>query len=95
MEAAARGDIRFYLGITAPPLWSVVHRWPKAMPHYRVGHLDRVRTIEERIAALPGLALAGNAYRGIGIPDSIHSGEQAAVRVVEGLGDRPLRGHPR
>ena len=51
------------------------------MPQYHVGHLDRVATIDRDLAAFPKLALAGNAYHGVGIPDSIHSGEQAAERV--------------
>ena len=53
------------------------------MPGYTVGHLARVRTIQERIAALPGLFLAGCSYCGVGIPDTICSGEQAAVRLMD------------
>ncbi len=48
------------------------------MPQYEVGHLDRINEIENEIKNLPGLALAGNAYRGAGIPDCIRSGEAAA-----------------
>jgi oxygen-dependent protoporphyrinogen oxidase len=47
--------------------------------------LDRVKAIEERAAQLPGLALAGNAYRGVGIPFCIRSGEAAAERIVGGI----------
>jgi oxygen-dependent protoporphyrinogen oxidase len=56
------------------------------MAHYKVGHLDLVDAIDRRVAQHPGLALAGNGYRGIGIPDCIHSGETAAERVIESLG---------
>ena len=55
------------------------------MPQYAVGHLDRVAAIEGRAAALPGVALAGAAYRGVGIPDCMRSGETAADRL-EGEG---------
>jgi protoporphyrinogen/coproporphyrinogen III oxidase len=54
------------------------------MPQYHVGHLDLVRQIEEGAAAIPHFALAGNAYRGVGIPFCIHSGEQAAERIMAG-----------
>jgi oxygen-dependent protoporphyrinogen oxidase len=53
------------------------------MPQYHVGHLDLVRQIEARAGAIPHFALAGNAYRGVGIPFCIHSGEQAAERVIK------------
>jgi oxygen-dependent protoporphyrinogen oxidase len=82
IEAGAGQDLRRYLGITAPPLWSALHRWPCSMPRYRVGHLEAVAAIEARLDALRGLALAGNAYRGIGLPDTIHSGEMAAERLM-------------
>jgi oxygen-dependent protoporphyrinogen oxidase len=60
-----------------------VHRHRLAMPQYAVGHLERVDAIEARAAALPALALAGAAYRGVGVPDCVHSGEAAADRVFE------------
>jgi oxygen-dependent protoporphyrinogen oxidase len=85
---AVRDDLRFYLGITQEPLWSALRCWPRSMPRYPVGHLDRLREIETRLAAHPGLFLAGNAYRGIGIPDAIHSAETAA----EGMMQLPQRG---
>ena len=52
------------------------------MPQYHVGHLDLVRRIEERAAAIPHFALAGNAYRGVGIPFCVKSGEAAAEKIV-------------
>jgi len=63
----ARAELREALGITAAPALARVFRWPKAMPQYHVGHLARVETIERRAGALPGLDLAGGAYRGVGI----------------------------
>ncbi|HEV3416993.1 MAG TPA: protoporphyrinogen oxidase [Pirellulales bacterium] len=73
------GDL---LGITGQPLWTMIARWSQSMPQYHLGHLDRVARIEARARALPGLALAGNAYRGVGIPQAIHSGEEGAARLL-------------
>jgi oxygen-dependent protoporphyrinogen oxidase len=52
------------------------------MPQYKVGHLDRVTAIENELKKLPGLTLAGNSYRGAGIPDCIRSGETAAENLI-------------
>ena len=71
-------EVRATLGITAPPLFVRLHRWRQAMPQYRVGHPARLAHINALLASLPGLFLAGAAYRGVGIPDCIHDGEQAA-----------------
>ena len=53
-----------------------------AMAQYEVGHLTRVGVIERRLKELPTLALAGNAYRGIGVPDCIRSGREAARKLM-------------
>lgn len=82
LVARARGDLRDALGVTAEPLFARVARWPASMPQYRVGHLTRVETIERRLVALPGLHLAGGAYRGVGIADCVHSAEVAAERAL-------------
>jgi oxygen-dependent protoporphyrinogen oxidase len=81
LTATVRGELEHLLGIRAEPALVRVHRYPRAMPQYAVGHLDRVAQIESRAAALPGLALAGGAYRGVGIPDCVRSGEAAAEVV--------------
>jgi oxygen-dependent protoporphyrinogen oxidase len=78
-----REELGEALGITAAPVLTRRHRWPASMPQYRVGHLSRVEAIEHAVAALPGLALAGAAYRGVGIADSVRSGEAAAERLLE------------
>jgi oxygen-dependent protoporphyrinogen oxidase len=75
-------ELRAVLGITARPLLHRVFRWPRAMPQYTVGHLGRLAVIEQRLNQHPGLYVAGNGYRGIGIPDCIASGETAAIRAV-------------
>ena len=71
-------SLRELLGITADPLFVEVAKWEESMPQYEVGHLDRVNEIEKLTSEIPGLTLAGNAYRGAGIPDCIRSGEAAA-----------------
>jgi oxygen-dependent protoporphyrinogen oxidase len=78
----ARTELREALGITAAPVLSRIARWPASMPQYRVGHLTRVETIERRMLALPGLQLAGGAYRGVGIADCVRSGEAAAEAAL-------------
>jgi protoporphyrinogen/coproporphyrinogen III oxidase len=80
----ARDEIRLF-GIGAEPTLTRVHRWPRGMPQYVLGHPERVDRIEALAAEHPGLALAGAAYRGVGIPDCIRSGELAAASVVEAL----------
>lgn len=82
---AVRRDLKDLLGITASPELSSVRLHPKAMPVYRVGHLGRVARIDELAERRPGLALAGNAYRGVGIPDCVASGEAAAERAVASI----------
>jgi protoporphyrinogen/coproporphyrinogen III oxidase len=62
----------------AEPEHAQVSRWRRAMAQYAVGHQERKQRIAARVAALPGLRLAGNAYDGIGIPDCIRLGRQAA-----------------
>ena len=78
----ARDELRAALGITAAPTLTRLARHPASMPQYRVGHLARIDTIEHRLAALPGLFLAGGAYRGVGIADCVRSGEAAAEAAL-------------
>ncbi len=77
-----REELRGLVGIAAAPVMARVHRHLLAMPQYAVGHLERVEAIEKRAAALPGVMLAGAAYRGVGVPDCVRSGEAAADRVL-------------
>ena len=82
-----RHDLRDLLGIEQPPIFSELTKWEQSMPQYHVGHLGRVRRIQERVARLPNLTLAGNAYSGLGIPDCISSGEGAADQLIKILAD--------
>jgi oxygen-dependent protoporphyrinogen oxidase len=70
------------LQIRGEPCYGNIAHWPGTMPQYHVGHKELVAGIEARVAALPHLALAGNAYHGVGLPDCIHGGEQAAERTM-------------
>jgi oxygen-dependent protoporphyrinogen oxidase len=72
-------DLRDVLGVTGPPLLVQIDRWHGAMPQYTVGHMDRVARIRSLVAADRGLALAGAAYEGVGIPQVIASGQAAAT----------------
>ena len=82
LKAVAREEVRLTLGITAEPLLTRIYTWEKAMPQYNLGHPARLERIEAMLAEIPGLALAGNGYRGIGIPDCIYSGELAAEKIL-------------
>ncbi|MFP5236218.1 MAG: protoporphyrinogen oxidase [Acidobacteriota bacterium] len=70
------------LGVHMEPEHVQVNRWRRAMAQYAVGHGERMQRIRESMASLPGLKLAGNAYDGIGIPDCIRLGRQAARELV-------------
>jgi protoporphyrinogen/coproporphyrinogen III oxidase len=78
----AREELELTLGITAEPLVSRVFIWENAMPQYNLGHLEKLAQIDAALEKHPGLALAGNGYRGIGIPDCIHSGELAVEKIL-------------
>jgi oxygen-dependent protoporphyrinogen oxidase len=69
-------------GLTSKPIFHRVWRWPRAMAQYTVGHAARVAEIQSLVAQMPGLYLAGNAYAGIGIPDCIRGGKQAAEAIA-------------
>jgi oxygen-dependent protoporphyrinogen oxidase len=77
----AREELQLTLGITVNPILSRVFFWEKAMPQYNLGHPALLKRIDSALEKHSGLALAGNGYRGIGIPDCIHSGELAAENV--------------
>lgn len=82
MIATARAELRDLLGIEAEPVLSRVGRWPESMPQYHVGHQVRVARIRRLEADLPGLALAGNAYEGVGLSDCVRSAESAVAAVL-------------
>ncbi len=85
LKARAWKDVHELLKIKTQPSWQAVFRWFGAMPQYYVGHLDRIKAIESELQNLPTLALAGNAYRGVGIPHCVRSGRLAAERIIDSL----------
>jgi oxygen-dependent protoporphyrinogen oxidase len=93
LTAMALAELRDILGVRGRPEFTHVARHHRAMPQYHVGHLQRVAAIERLAAQHPRLALAGNAFRGVGLPDCIHSGEEAAERVWAQLSDKPTTDH--
>jgi oxygen-dependent protoporphyrinogen oxidase len=80
-----RQELQAILNLTVEPLFTRVYRWKDAMAQYNVGHFERIDNIERACRELPTLALAGNAYHGIGIPDCVRSGTDAASRVLRAL----------
>lgn len=82
MSRRVEADLRELLGISEDPLFVETAKWERSMPQYEVGHIDRINEIEKLASELPGLSLAGNSYRGAGIPDCIRSGEAAAESLL-------------
>jgi len=85
LAALAREELALTLGIRAEPLVCRVFTWENSMPQYNLGHPEKLIQISKRLENHPGLALAGNGYRGIGIPDCIHSGELAVDALLPRL----------
>jgi oxygen-dependent protoporphyrinogen oxidase len=80
-------DLNTLLGVKGNPIDVLISKYDNAIAQYYLGHLDRVRQIESEIAQLPGLAFAGNAFHGVGIPACINSAEKAVTKL---LGDFDL-----
>jgi oxygen-dependent protoporphyrinogen oxidase len=78
---AVRQELRRLMGIAATPCFHAIIRWDRAIPQYQLGHLQRVRGIEERAARWPGLFLAGNAYHGVAINDCTEHSALLARKV--------------
>ncbi|MGK2949547.1 MAG: protoporphyrinogen oxidase, partial [Acidimicrobiales bacterium] len=84
LVAAVLGDLADTMALHGPPEEVRVRRWVDSFPQYRVGHLDRVAAIEADVAAsAPGVAVAGAALRGLGVPACIRQGTAAARRSLE------------
>jgi protoporphyrinogen/coproporphyrinogen III oxidase len=80
-----RKELRELVGVNSRSIFSRIYRWRGAMAQYEPGHIARIARIEKRVRELPGLELAGNAYHGIGVPDCIREGMNAANAVVAAL----------
>lgn len=83
LTALVRSELQQILGLTVKPEAVRIYRWHRAMAQYAVGHQQRVERIVARVKQQPGLALAGNAFDGIGVPDCIRSGQRAAEELLK------------
>jgi protoporphyrinogen/coproporphyrinogen III oxidase len=83
LVAASLVDLAEATGLAARPVDSRVQRWGGGLPQYAVGHVERVARVREAVAAVPGLAVCGAAYDGVGIPAVIGSARRAAVRLTQ------------
>jgi oxygen-dependent protoporphyrinogen oxidase len=86
LVAAVRAELNLAMGVTAVPAFAHVVRWPAAIPQYVIGHLDRVKRIEARAAAHPGLFVGGNAYHGVALNDCTEQALVLADRVAGYIG---------
>ena len=86
---AVRKDLRELLGIERQPVFAQVAKWPRSMAQYHLGHIERVRRINNLVGQYSGLAFAGNAFGGAGLPDCIRSGEQAAKNILASISKEP------
>jgi oxygen-dependent protoporphyrinogen oxidase len=89
IRRAVLHDLRALLGVSGDPLFVSLRRWPQSMAQYHLGHVQRVSHIESLVSRLSGLVLAGNAYHGVGVPDCIRSGNEAAQTLLDYLGMAP------
>jgi len=96
LKSIALSELNSMLGITGEPQLVDIARWHEKMPQYHIGHVQLVDAIEYHVAQIAHLELAGNAYRGVGIPNCIHSGDTAARRLADSfqpsrsMGPRPV-----
>jgi protoporphyrinogen/coproporphyrinogen III oxidase len=82
-----RSELKDILKLEAEPVMTRIYRWRSANPQYDVGHLDRVKAIQDRLLETPGLYATGGAFEGVGIPDCIRQGQETAVKTVAYLLD--------
>jgi oxygen-dependent protoporphyrinogen oxidase len=91
LVALARDELRMLTGLNAVPSATRVIRWPRAIPQYEVGHLARLRRIDDALARWPGLFLTGNAYRGPGLADCIRNAAQLSAQMAQTLGQNATK----
>ena len=85
MLETVQRELRQIVKLDVRPIFARVYRWREAMAQYEPGHIARVQNIEKRVAGIPGLAIAGNAYHGIGVPDCIRGGMEAANLMAKSV----------
>ncbi|MCA8994474.1 MAG: protoporphyrinogen oxidase [Planctomycetaceae bacterium] len=94
IAATVAQELKSIFGVKGTPDFVKTVRYNRAMPQYHVGHLDRVKRIEALADGLTGIEFAGNACHGVGVPDSIQSGESASEKLWESLFSAPEMGTP-
>jgi oxygen-dependent protoporphyrinogen oxidase len=90
LRALAAAELREVVGVTAEPTLVRIDRFQRAMPQYTVGHASRMAAVATRVARLPGLEVAGAVYGGLGIPDCVRSGVDAAQRAIASSFAKPF-----
>jgi protoporphyrinogen/coproporphyrinogen III oxidase len=88
LAEVAAAELAAATGARGAPVATRVTRWGGALPQYTVGHLDRVRSIRDAVAAQPGLAVCGAAYDGVGVPACVATARQAVSQVMAFLAAR-------
>jgi oxygen-dependent protoporphyrinogen oxidase len=86
LVALVRRELAELIGVTAEPIDMLVTRWGGGLPQYAVGHPARVARIRASVAGVPGLAVCGAAYDGVGVPACIASARRAVAEVLAGSG---------
>jgi oxygen-dependent protoporphyrinogen oxidase len=75
-------EIREILAVYDTPSFAHIYRWDCALPQYAIGHPERVAKVEGFLNGMPGLRIIGNSFHGVGIPDCINSGKEAAEKLI-------------
>ena len=88
LVAIATDELKKTVGFEGEPEFSSVHRWRNCMPQYHLGHLELLEEIDALIGKQFGIEIAGNSYRGVGVPACIQSGYEAIKRLVVDLTGR-------
>jgi oxygen-dependent protoporphyrinogen oxidase len=83
IAAVTRMELARVLGPLPEPQVTVVRRWPRSLPQYAVGHLERMKKLDSRARAFKGLSLLGNGYRGVGVPDLVRDARSAARQIAD------------
>jgi oxygen-dependent protoporphyrinogen oxidase len=82
ITALVRKELKQFTGLAADPWFVKVYRWDRAMAQYTPGHLERIERIGEILKQIQSLAIAGNFYKGIGVPDCVRTGKEAALHMA-------------
>jgi len=82
LTAIVRRDLREIAGVEAAPWFVRIYRWDRAMAQYTPGHVERIERIGETVKRMRNLAIAGNFYKGIGVPDCVRTGKEAAQQMA-------------